>query len=114
MDAIAQALGIYSKHGLSLERDLADYLAFGYVYAEPGRLLMGRPVKAGNGLEWLPKGHAGDAWYVHLAVGQGALDWFVRKMPFHLPKLGWRRDFKNPAAGLRFYPTDRVATLTKA
>ena len=114
MDAITQAIGIYQRHGLSLERDMADYLAFGYVFAEPGRLLLGRPVVAANGPEWLPEGQSGDAWYVHLAVGQGALDWFVSKMPFYLPRLGWRRDFKNPAAGLRFYPTARVATLTKA
>lgn len=114
MDAIAQASALYAKHGLSLSQDLSDYLRFGYVFASPGLLLLGRPVKAANGPEWAKEGDACDAWYVHLAVGQGALAWFVQKMPFHLPLLGWKRDFKNPANGLRFYPTARVATLTKA
>jgi hypothetical protein len=113
-DAIAQAQTIYAKHGLSLSQDLSDYLRFGYVFSEPGVLLLGRPIVAANGTQWLPESQSGDAWYVHLAVGQGALAWFVQKMPFYLPLLGWRRDFKNPANGLRFHPTARVATLTKA
>lgn len=103
--AIAQAKALYSQHGLDLNRELSDYLDFGYVFSTPDRLLLARPIDPVNWREWKPKNPT--CWYVQLAVGKNCLKWFCDRMPYQLPFLAWMRVFKNEDHRLRVFPTDR-------
>ena len=106
MNAIAEARRLYEPRGLAIEADLANYLQYGYVFAEPGRLLLGRPCVSTRIKDWVAAEDA-DGWYVRLAVGKGAVKWFVERMPFYLPWLCWHRQFKDKGH-LHVHSTDRL------
>jgi hypothetical protein len=97
---------LYKAAGLCLERDLALHIENGFVYIEPGRMIMGRPFDPEDPGRW-DRG-AGVAWFVALAVGEGAMDWFLRQMPWYLPRVAWYRRFDKPGGGLHVWDTDRL------
>lgn len=105
--AIASAKKLYDEQGLRFEAVLAHYLDHGYVFVEPGRLVMGSPVREEQPDKIAAPGEA-DCWHVHLAVGEGAMKWFIRQMPWYLPKICWRREFKANASRLHVWPTDKL------
>jgi len=75
-----QLRALYHKAGYeegSLQKDLEHYLRNGYVFATPECFIMGCQISNG--------------WYVHAAVGVGALETFFRFMPKELPYIGWER-----------------------
>jgi len=103
---IEAAQAYYRSQGWSLEQDLGYYLCQGYVFSAPNRLLLAKPVRKEVGEpDWHPE--TPDCWYVHYAAGDGALEWFVKQMPYYLPFLGWTRN-KGVNREFRAYPTERV------
>ena len=108
MTAIEEAARLYAAHGMNLSEDLERYLKFGYVFVTPDRLMLGRPMLRERGAEYWPQAGEGDAWYVRLAVGKGAVRWFVEQMPYYLPFLAWNRQFKDNGR-LHIWPTDKFA-----
>jgi len=106
MNAVDQAKALYADHGLNLGREIGAFLDMGdVVLATADRLLLARPIVLERPREWPPRS-APDAWYVRLAVGRGALAWFMAQMPYHLPFLAWRRGFRGDP-NLRIYPTQQ-------
>ncbi len=104
MSALSQAAEIYRAHGMDLPADLEHYLACGYVFSTPDRLLLARPLDLARGVDyWLADPRAGDAWYVKLAVGSGCLGWFLQQAPFPKPFIAWARGFKGTDR-LHVYP----------
>lgn len=109
MTAIAQAAKLYADHGLVLADDLTNYIKHGYVFITPDRVLLGRPISRECGPDhWLRDTDPADAWYVKLAVGKNSLRYFVAQIPYHLPFLAWRRNFKGDDDRLHIYPTERI------
>jgi hypothetical protein len=107
LSAIVAARSLFNEHGQDFEQQLGWYLTRGVVVSTPDRFIMAKPIRADRGDdEWGVKD--ADAWYVHVAVGDGALRWFLSQAPFALPKLAWRR-VKDPANRLRVYPTSSFA-----
>lgn len=99
---------MYQAAGLKLGDDLHAYLTHGFVFANPAALLLGRPIISSEGPKrWLTpeEYHLADCWYVKLAVGKGAVRWFLRQMPWPLPKLAWERGFSGKEK-LRIYSTE--------
>lgn len=110
MNAIMEARQLYAEHGLDFERDLGFYLTNGVVCSRPDRFIMAKPIVASEGSNcWGPQ--TPDCWYVHCAVGRGALKWFLLQAPFRLPLLAWRR-FKKPNGPLHVYSTNRFESLS--
>ncbi len=105
MNAIMEAKQLYAKHGLDFERDLGFYLTNGLVVSRPDRFLMAKTILASEGDDSWNNPNP-DTWYVHCAVGKGALEWFLLQAPFRLPKLAWRR-FKDSKQTFRIYSTDQ-------
>lgn len=98
---------MYKAAGLKLADDLHAYLTHGFVFANPAALLLGRPIISSEGpSRWLTpeEYHLADCWYVKLAVGNGAVRWFLHQMPWTLPKLAWERGFSGKGK-LRIYST---------
>lgn len=94
MNAIDQAKELYAQHGLSLGREIGAFLDTGsVVLSTPDRLLLARPILLERPREW-PPAEPADAWFVRLAIGRGALAWFMQQMPYPLPFLAWRRGFR--------------------
>ena len=106
--AIQQAAELYSSRGLNLSRDLEYFLKWGYVFVAPDRLMLAREIKKDDeGSSWVePK--TGDTWYVHFAVGDKCLKWFIDQAPYFRPWIAWKRGFKNGDNTLRFYDTNRL------
>ena len=105
MNAILEARQLYERHGLDFERDLGFYLTNGLVVSRPDRFLMAKLIEKDMGDDsWNSKNP--NTWYVHVAVGKGALEWFLMQAPVRMPYLAWRR-FKNGKNDLRIYETDR-------
>lgn len=97
MNAYDEAAELYRGQGKDISSVIVDYIRCdGYVFLQPDRLLIGRPVIGDRFNEWLPRNRFGeaDAWFVHLAVGRDILPWFLGQMPFYLPNLCWQRGFK--------------------
>lgn len=104
MSAILEAKRMFEERGLKFEEQLGWYLMNGgLVVCTPDRFLMAKPIRSWVGDDdWYPENP--DAWYVHCAVGKGALEWFLMQAPYRLPKLAWRR-MKDGANRLKCYNT---------
>ena len=109
MHAILEAKDLYRRYSLNFERDLGFYLMNGLVIARPDRFMMAKPIVADIGDEcWNPI--SPDCWYVHCAVGKGAVSWFLSQAPFRLPKIAFRR-FKDGHNKMKIYNTDTFERL---
>ena len=110
--AIATAKQLYASAGLKLEAELGFYLDRGFVFSGPDRLLLCNPGVSDDPAKIATPGEA-DCWFVRLAVGPGALRWFLQQMPWYLPKVAWYRNFKNPGGPLHVWDTNRLVKLLR-
>lgn len=109
MTAIEEAAFLYKEHDMVLAHDLQNYLKHGYVFVTPEWLLLARPIFKNKGPDvWTD---TGDTWYVKLAVGRGALKQFIGRIPYSLPYLAWKRNFKNQKEPLHVWPAERAIKL---
>lgn len=109
MNAIFQAKRMYQEAGHNFEQDLGHYLTNGYVVSEPGRFIMFKPVRKDLGeKDWHSQNP--DTWYVHCAVGRGAIRSFLNLAPFDLPYIAWSR-FRDAKSSLNVYPKKRFERL---
>jgi len=69
-------------------------------------LALARPCDSKDYTRWIERDEA-DAWWVEIVIGDGALKALLGKIPFHLEKIGWRRDFKGGHYP-RFYNFQRL------
>lgn len=86
---------LYDKAGHpegALQADLEYYLRNGYVFATSDYFILGQRIHAG--------------WYIHAAIGTGALESFLRLMPYYLPYIGWER---RGTGKVKWYPTTKFA-----
>lgn len=93
MSIYEQLETLYDKSGYekgSLQKDIEYYLRVGYIFSTPESFVMGRQIDAG--------------WYIHAAVGVGAVESFLRYMPYYLPYVGWERR----GGKTKWYPTDKL------
>ena len=106
MNVLEQSLKLYEKIGTDLFKDIAVYLANGYVFKTPNSLLLGKAVRTDGGnpdAQW--NVHTPDAWYVRTAVGDGAVGEFISRIPYALPWVGWMRHVKNTP--VKWYTLDQ-------
>lgn len=75
----------------AMQTDIEYHLRNGYVFASPDYFVMGVAIDAG--------------WYVHAAVGTGALEGFLKFMPHYLPYVGWER---RGTGKVKWYPTTKL------
>ena len=101
MSAIQHALQLY---GPDFARIHGAYLEHGFTYSEPEMLGLARPCDSSDYTKWIDAKDA-DAWWVELVIGPRSLPILLSKIPFDLPKIGWRRDFKynRPPRFYNFY-----------
>lgn len=64
----------------NMQDDLMHYLQHGYIFTGPNYLLVGKRIN--------------DGWFIHAAVGRGAMAKFIQLMPYYLPFIGWARQMK--------------------
>jgi len=89
-----QIVGLYATTPTrTLQADVLYYLRAGYVFSTPRLFLMGE--------------HVGDGWFIHVAVGVGALKDFCDLMPFYLPWIGWAREADGKHA-VMWHKTDKL------
>ncbi len=73
-----ELVALYDKNPThNLHEDISHYGEHGYVFFGPDHVLMGKRV--------------GDGWFIHCAVGKGAMRKFWDLMPYYLPNIGWAR-----------------------
>lgn len=85
---------LYTRSGYAegaMQADIEYYLRVGYVYSTPGYFIMGCQIHGG--------------WYIHAAVGVGAIESFIRLMPHYLPYIGWER---RGTGKVKWYPTTKL------
>jgi hypothetical protein len=64
--------------GASIEKDFVEYVKMGaYIFQTPHYLLIGSRI--------------GDAWFIHVAIGDIGIKRFINLMPYYLPIVGWCR-----------------------
>jgi hypothetical protein len=89
-----QLVKLYDRTGHpegTLQKDLIYYLQNGYVFGTPDYFIMGRAIERG--------------WYIHAAVGIGAIEGFLQFMPHYLPYIGWER---RNSGKVHWYPTEKL------
>jgi hypothetical protein len=96
---IEEAKSFYAKLGdaNNFERDLAAYLAAGYVISSPKGIVLTKPVKIAAGPpdgQWWDSEWGCDAWFVKFASGDCGISNFIKSMPYELPFVGWMRALK--------------------
>lgn len=107
MTAIEEAALIYERNGLHLGTDIEHHLKHGIVLCLPDRFIIGREIRLVNGMETPCERGIGNAWFVHFAVGRGAIKWFLEQAPRRLPFLCWTR-LKHKVQG--YHPLHIVST----
>ena len=91
-----------------MSSDLEYYLKFGYVFCAPDRFLLAREIKREDGgKSYVPPGH-GDCWYVHMAVGENSIPWFIKQAPYMRQWVGWARGFKRGNNTINYYSFERL------
>ena len=109
---LAKSLKLYEKIGTDLFKDVAVYLAHGYVFKTPHSLLLAKAVRTDNGnpdAQWGVDNP--NAWYVRTAVGDGAVKEFISRIPYALPWVGWMRHVKDKP--VMWFPIDQVMRRMK-
>ena len=89
--------------------DLAFYLSNGYVYSGRDLFIMGRPITRrddGFVLDYSFKFNNPNAWFVHLAAGEGGLRRFLDVAPFKLEWVCWHKN-KTDRTELNYYNWDK-------
>ena len=112
VNVLAQSLKLYEKIGTDLFKDVAVYLAHGYVFKTPHSLLLGKAVRTDGGnpdAQWDVENP--NAWYVRTAVGDGAVKEFINSIPYALPWVGWMRHVKDKP--VMWFPIDQVMRRMK-
>lgn len=74
-----------------MQADIEYYLRNGYVFTAPEYFVMGRQIHGG--------------WYVHAAVGVGAIEKLLQHLPYYLPYIGWERH----GSATRWYHTEKLS-----
>lgn len=80
-----------SREAGALQADIEYYLRTGYVFNTPEFFIMGCRISNG--------------WYIHAAVGIGAIEGFLRFMPYHLEYIGWER---RGSGKTKWYSTEKL------
>jgi hypothetical protein len=106
MKAIQTALSMYGAEEFSRLQRL--YTMHGYTYTSPEGLAFARPCREVNHEEFTEDGH--DAWFIELVVGSGRMDELINKLPYNLPRIGWKRGFKGKD-NVRFYDLGKLKTI---
>ena len=112
VNVLKDALKLYEKIGTDLFKDVAMYMAHGYVFKTPESLLLGKAVRRDGGnpdAQWGVEDP--DAWYVRTAVGEGAVKEFISRIPYPLPWVGWMRHVKNKP--VMWFPMEQVRRRMK-
>ena len=107
MNATQTALSIYGAAEFSRIQRL--YTMYGYTITSPDYLAFARPCRESNHEEFSEDGH--DAWFIELVVGNGRIDELLGKIPFPLPRIGWKRGFKGKH-NVRFYDLAKLKTIS--
>ena len=106
MNATVKALSMYGAEEFSRLQRL--YTMYGYTVTGPDYIALARPCREANHEEFTEDGH--DAWFIELVVGSGRMDELIKKLPYHLPRIGWKRGFKGND-NVRFYDLDKLKTI---
>jgi hypothetical protein len=106
MNAIKTALSMYGAEEFSRIQRL--YTMYGHTITGPDYIAFARPCREANHEEFTEDGH--DAWFIELVVGSGRMDELIKKLPYHLPRIGWKRGFKGKD-NVRFYDLDKLKTI---
>lgn len=84
--------------GMHLLLDIVDFAADGYVHITPQYVLIAR--------HWKDR----QCWYIHAAVGRGAMQEFFRLAPFELPNIAFARPFRGRSK-VKYYSTAKIKRL---
>lgn len=99
MTPYEQAFNLYQRHDdKSLIHDILTYSREGYVHITPRYIILAA--------HWSQQ----HCWYIHLAVGRGAMAEFFRLAPFELPWVAFARPGKG-RHDIRYYPTYKLKRL---
>ena len=93
MTAYEQAQSLYQGLETTLEQDIDYYSRNHFVIIAPHCIILAK-------LE-------NEYWFIHLAVGVGCLDYFLRIMPVYRPFVAWSRRGKVA----KFYKTENLKRL---
>lgn len=107
MNATQTALSIYGAEEFSRIQRL--YTMHGYTITSPDYIAFARPCRESNHEEFTEDGH--DAWFIELVVGNGRIDELLGKIPFPLPRIGWRRGLKGKD-NVRFYDLAKLKKIS--
>jgi len=110
MKPIYEAKKISAEAGENFEKELTKHLIYGVVVSLPDRFIMGRAMQIELGPDIIDPVKP-DCWFVHCAVGQNCLRWFVDQAPFKLPYIAWRRN-NDQSGKLRVYNIDVFKRLS--
>lgn len=112
MTAIEKTCQFFESRGLSMTREMENYIRCGYAIFTPQAVLMARPINVDKGFQDWPLS-GGDCWYVFWACGRG-LEWFIKQAPEPKPYVAWHRwnDFAHGRLPeMRVYNWSRVTEL---
>jgi hypothetical protein len=105
MDIWDQARDLAKRGGWHFEDMYRAYLSAGYVFKTPDSMIWMEPI---YGMPY--KGEKIDAWFIFLAIGEGAASFWSKSLPFELPYIAYVRA-DDDGKDLKIMSTDRYRKL---
>ena len=101
VNILERVKALYDECGIDMFKDISAYLAYGYVHKTPQSFILAKTVDLNSKTK--PSEQWGEsnpnAWFVHVAVGEGCIKGWIKIMPFKLPYVGWARETKKKQLG---------------
>jgi len=108
VNILERVKALYDECGTDMFKDISAYLAYGYIHKTPKSFILAKTVNLNNKTK--PSEQWGEsnpnAWFVHMAVGEGCISEWIKIMPFELPYVGWGRETKK--RGIKFYELNKI------
>jgi len=96
MSVVEIAKSLYERKGEgNFEEDVLLYAKEHYIFSSPSCIIMARCEET--------------RWFIHLAVGDGCLSYFLHIMPVWKPFVAWCRGLRNDR--VKHYQTDKLIKL---
>ncbi len=108
MSILKEVKDLYDECSMDMFKDISVYLTHGYVHKTPKSFILAKTINKDIDT---PPAEQWDtpnpnAWFVHMAVGQGAISYWINLMPFTMPYVGWARE--NKKKPIKFYTLDTI------
>ena len=108
MSILAKVKDLYEECSMDMFKDISVYMNYGYVHKTPTSFILAKTVDKDSNTPPAEQWNVSNpnAWFVHMALGEDCIPYWINLMPYKLPYVGWARE--NKKKPIRFYDLNKI------